>query len=292
MTRTFQYSLLNLCVAVIVGGALLLGCLSIHRRMRETPQALRITLDAVHYFLRAKDGKWPRSWDELAAQELGISTDRFEWPRDVDKISELVILDFDIDMAELAGQSPEEFRAIHAEWFLVASDSQKVARLLEEIRGLDALRKERERKAPSVMKDLWTKAILGDLALETVSVEYQSSSTRFPVTWEDSITKCRLRGDGLLYIECWVNGQKVKEMRHIDQDRVRTVFHLVWDLELWEQRTPARQADADEGRCSVRLQVGEDETGVWEWYNDMLLRNRILRVRKELSRSYSPSHPQ
>jgi hypothetical protein len=46
----------------------------------------------------------------------------------------------------------------------------------------------------------------------------------------------------------------------------------------WEQRVPERPPVPDEGRASLRIELGNLEGGFWEWYNDLGEHDRLLRV--------------
>ena len=71
----------------------------------------------------------------------------------------------------------------------------------------------------------------------------------------------------------------MRETRRVSPADLQRLIALVRELQAWEQRTPERAPVPDESRSRLTIRVGEAETTVWEWYNDMRKNARIGRVR-------------
>jgi hypothetical protein len=59
-----------------------------------------------------REGKWPKSWEDLATVRTDNSRGIYSWPTDCDEIKLLVTVDFHADPRVLAKQTVEEFDAI------------------------------------------------------------------------------------------------------------------------------------------------------------------------------------
>jgi hypothetical protein len=57
---------------------------------------------------------------------------------------------------------------------------------------------------------------------------------------------------------------------------------LLAGLELWEQRVPDRRPVPDESRAYLGIRLGEAESSVWEWANDLPDNKRLVLVQQWL----------
>jgi hypothetical protein len=93
-------------------------------------------------------------------------------------------------------------------------------------------------------------------------------------------TIVEVRGDGSALRTSRRRGELQGSVRQVELDPgdlVELVALLV-EIEAWEQRVPERPPVPDEGRASLRIELGNLEGGFWEWYNDLGEHDRLLRV--------------
>ncbi len=65
---------------------------------------------------------------------------------------------------------------------------------------------------------------------------------------------------------------------------VENLVRLLLDIEAWEQRTPWREADADEIRAYLRVQVGGASSEIWEWHDKLDDNRRIVQLLDQLKK--------
>jgi len=65
---------------------------------------------------------------------------------------------------------------------------------------------------------------------------------------------------------------------------VENLVRLLLDIEAWEQRTPWREADSDEIRAYLRVQVGGASSEIWEWYDKLDDNRRIVQLLDQLKK--------
>ena len=65
---------------------------------------------------------------------------------------------------------------------------------------------------------------------------------------------------------------------------VENLVRLLLDIEAWEQRTPWREADSEEIRAYLRVQVGGASSEIWEWYDELDHNRRIVQLLDQLKR--------
>jgi hypothetical protein len=70
-----------------------------------------LTFAVVEDYVKSNHGAWPRSWQDLETLP-SRSYGMYVWPKDRQRIQEYVAIDFAADPADLARQTPEEFKAI------------------------------------------------------------------------------------------------------------------------------------------------------------------------------------
>jgi hypothetical protein len=71
-------------------------------------------------------------------------------------------------------------------------------------------------------------------------------------------------------------------------EQLRTLVELLLEIEAWEQRVPARTAVLDESSASLTITIGEIQSSIWEWYNDLNGNDRMLRVKQILEEIAGP----
>jgi hypothetical protein len=71
-------------------------------------------------------------------------------------------------------------------------------------------------------------------------------------------------------------------------EQLRAFVDLLLDLEAWEQRVPSRTAVLDESSASLTITVGELQSFIWEWYNDLHGNERMVRVKEMLEEIAGP----
>ncbi len=70
----------------------------------------------------------------------------------------------------------------------------------------------------------------------------------------------------------------------LTEAQLQELAQLLHAQELWEQQTVGRQARPDESRARLTMSLDGQSAEVWEWYNEMLGNDRLVRVRAALSR--------
>lgn len=73
--------------------------------------AVRALFELVAKYVKTHEGAWPGSWDDLEAMPTG---DDWYEPMNFELAKELVEIDFDADVNEIAKQTPDQFDAIRA----------------------------------------------------------------------------------------------------------------------------------------------------------------------------------
>jgi hypothetical protein len=71
---------------------------------------------------------------------------------------------------------------------------------------------------------------------------------------------------------------------NLSADQVRELVALLIELEAWSQRASERQAHPDESRARLTIRVGAQRSEIWEWYNELTGKQRIVRVRDAMRR--------
>ncbi len=102
-----------LCVALLLGGGIWIAyqAVSVSIQAECALHAVNLTTVVVDKYV-AREGKWPRSWDDLRTVSSVNAPTMYSWPEDWQKVRLYVTVDFDADPATLATQTVEEFDAI------------------------------------------------------------------------------------------------------------------------------------------------------------------------------------
>ena len=64
----------------------------------------------------------------------------------------------------------------------------------------------------------------------------------------------------------------------ITQEEMNQLVKLLIELEAWIQKVPERPPIPDESRAYLRIRIGEANSEIWEWYNDMKENNHLIRI--------------
>ena len=71
-------------------------------------------------------------------------------------------------------------------------------------------------------------------------------------------------------------------------EQLRRLVDLLLEIEAWEQRVPARTAVPDESSASLNIKIGELQSNIWEWYNDLHGNDRMIKVKHLLEEIAGP----
>jgi len=86
--------------------------------------------------------------------------------------------------------------------------------------------------------------------------------------------------DGLGHVQQVALREEVKEPGDLTREEMTQLINLIIELEAWKQIVPERTPLPDESRAILRIQAGESESQMWEWYNDMFGNNRLIQIRE------------
>jgi hypothetical protein len=67
------------------------------------------------------------------------------------------------------------------------------------------------------------------------------------------------------------------------EDLLKLVRLLIRE-QAWEQRVPERAARPDESTVRLAIRYRNDQTVIWEWYNDLEANQRIIQIRDLMQR--------
>lgn len=98
-TSNVTVRLLHIIAAVVVAGLLALGGFATMfyltaMKIEYRSQATWLMIEVMRQYVTQSHGKWPDSWDELAASGVEAEFGRYSWPGDIDTIREHVRIDF------------------------------------------------------------------------------------------------------------------------------------------------------------------------------------------------------
>jgi hypothetical protein len=92
----------------------------------------------------------------------------------------------------------------------------------------------------------------------------------------------RIRVSGTGDVEQEAVRQSALASRKLTPSEVRRLVNLLLEIKSWQQVTPERAPVPDESRAYLTVRVAASEATIWEWYNDRLENQRIIRVVKLL----------
>ncbi len=76
--------------------------------------------------------------------------------------------------------------------------------------------------------------------------------------------------------------------RKMTAQQLHTLVELLLEIEAWEQRVPERTPVPDESRASLSIKVGELQSSIWEWFNDLSGNDRMVKVKHLLKEIAGP----
>ena len=104
-------------------------------------------------------------------------------------------------------------------------------------------------------------------------------------------TTIEVRGNGTVRRSDRSRGQakaRVKTGKANREDLAKLIRELV-DLEAWTQKTVERSAVPDESRAELKITIGDNTGGFWEWYNELERNKRLSRIRERLDHLVPPT---
>ena len=105
-----RFCTVSACAATVCS-VFAIGCRSYRESIEaeETLHAYYLVMDVVTVFVKANEGTWPKSWDELKSVSPAREHAVWAWPDDLSQIAQRVEVDFGVipDWSE-----PESFSAI------------------------------------------------------------------------------------------------------------------------------------------------------------------------------------
>jgi hypothetical protein len=72
--------------------------------------------------------------------------------------------------------------------------------------------------------------------------------------------------------------------RLVPREDLLKLVHLLLREQAWEQRVPERAARPDESTVRLAIRYRNDQTAIWEWYNDLEANQRIIQIRNLMQR--------
>jgi hypothetical protein len=70
----------------------------------------------------------------------------------------------------------------------------------------------------------------------------------------------------------------------VPREGLLKLVHLLLREQAWEQRVPERPAVPDESTARLTIRYRNDQTVIWEWYNDLEANQRIIKIRDLMQR--------
>jgi hypothetical protein len=70
----------------------------------------------------------------------------------------------------------------------------------------------------------------------------------------------------------------------VPREDLLKLVHLLLREQAWEQRVPERAARSDESTARLTIRYRNDQTVIWEWYNDLEANQRIIKIRYLMQR--------
>ena len=105
-------------IALVIGCLLALGLavfaylgISTSLHAERSLHAVNLMTVVADNFVR-QEKRWPNSWNELRSVKFVDAPSMYSWPHDFDAVHELVVIEFDTDIATIASQSIERFDKI------------------------------------------------------------------------------------------------------------------------------------------------------------------------------------
>jgi hypothetical protein len=77
----------------------------------------------------------------------------------------------------------------------------------------------------------------------------------------------------------------------LDDRQADTLVQTLQDVQAWKQRVAERTPVHDESRATLTFLVGRLDAEVWEWSNDLVQNDRLIRVQHALNRMLPAGAP-
>jgi hypothetical protein len=88
--------------------------------------------------------------------------------------------------------------------------------------------------------------------------------------------------DGLGNVQQQAIREEVQEPKNLSPEEVKEIVSLLIELEAWKQIVPEREPLPDESRAILWIEAGGSSSQIWEWYNDMVGNDRLIRIRERM----------
>jgi hypothetical protein len=105
-------------IAVVLCASIVFVCLLAYRaatislEAEKTFHAYDLVIHVLARYLRANSGRWPKSWEDLAATVQSEAPAVFNWPADIREIQRRVRIDFELTTARVASMDEDHFTAV------------------------------------------------------------------------------------------------------------------------------------------------------------------------------------
>lgn len=77
--------------------------------------------------------------------------------------------------------------------------------------------------------------------------------------------------------------------RNVSRGQLLDLLRLLIETEAWEQRAPERAPVPDEGRATLLIRVGGQESSVWERTHEMAREHRLTLIKDKMSKIVRPA---
>ncbi|MDB4371422.1 hypothetical protein N9Z44_04905 [Mariniblastus sp.] len=71
--------------------------------------------------------------------------------------------------------------------------------------------------------------------------------------------------------------------KQISKDDIQSLVTLLIKEECWAQMTPPRAAVPDESSARLIISYENQETMIWEWFNEMTSNDRIIKIKNHMA---------
>ena len=78
--------------------------------------------------------------------------------------------------------------------------------------------------------------------------------------------------------------QTLGRPKQVPREDLLKLVRLLLREQAWEQRVPERAARSDESMVRLTIRYRNDQTVIWEWYNDLEANQRIIQIRYLMQR--------
>lgn len=185
------------------------------------------------------------------------------------KLSAIHSVDFDFSLSDddLLNLEHLPHSPIRGRWGLAEITPEMLSKISVELRGFDALKKENMNcQEPAIARKL--KSLIADHP-DTIALEVEYNDTH-PLFGGRQVI---IEGAGRLRVQDLK--KRVEITASLPQEKVDEIVRLLIDLEAWKQRVPPRDWEPDESIGILLIRYENDQSTIWEWFNDIKKLNRI-----------------